>query len=66
MSQFKPTARSRGRRAPKRLHYDRETIYGVLRDRAERSPDRFAVRDRYRRLRYRCPMHFTCYQLRHA
>jgi hypothetical protein len=30
MSQFKPTARSRGRRAPKRLHYDRETIYGVL------------------------------------
>ncbi len=30
MSQFKPTVRSRGRRAPKRVNYDRETIYGVL------------------------------------
>ncbi len=37
-----------------RLGYWRdETIYGVLRARAERSPDCFAVRDRYRRLTYR-------------
>lgn len=37
-----------------RLGYWRdETIYGVLQARAERSPDRFALRDRYRRLSYR-------------
>ena len=30
-----------------------KTIFQIVRDHAERSPDRFAVRDRYRRLTYR-------------
>src|SRR5215831_7500362 len=30
MSEFEPTERTRVKRLPKRAHYDRETVYGIL------------------------------------